>query len=52
MRNEYLRGDQTTWGNTDTGIKPLTFYEPDLQQRIAIREMGGGDEYNDFIIHL
>ena len=41
MRNEYLRGNQTTWANTDTRIRPLTFYEPDLRQRIAIRDMGG-----------
>ena len=50
---EYLRGNQTTWANTDTGISPLTSCEPDLQQRIAIREMeGGGGEFNDFINHL
>ena len=42
MRSEYLRGNQTTWGNTDTRILPVTFYEPDLQRRIAIREMGRG----------
>ena len=52
MRNEYLRGDQTTWANTDTGIRPLTFYEPDLHRRIAIRELGWGDEFNDFVNRL
>ena len=52
MRNEYLRGNTTTWSNTDTGIKPLTFYEQDLQQRIDIHELGGEEELNDFINHL
>ena len=56
MRNEYLNGNQTTWTNMDTGIKPLTFYEPDLQQRISIRELGcvwwWWGEFNDFINHL
>ena len=52
MRNEYLNGNQTTWTNTDTRIKPLTFYEPDIQQRIAIHELGGEEEFNDFANHL
>ena len=52
MRNEYLRGNQTTWANTDARIRPLTFYEPDLQRRIAIRELGEEDEFNDFTNHL
>ena len=52
MRNEYLRVNQTAWGNTDTRIRPLTFYEPDLQRRIAIREMGWGDAFNDSMDHL
>ena len=25
MRNEYLNGNQTTWNNTDTRVKPSTF---------------------------
>ena len=41
MRNGYLRGNHTTWANTDTRIRPLTFYEPDLQQRIDILEQRG-----------
>ena len=41
MRNEYLRGNQTTWANTDARIRPLTSYEPDLHRRIAIRELWG-----------
>ena len=52
MRNGYLNGNQTTRAHTDTRVKPLTFYEQDLHRRIAIREMGGGEEFNDFIIHL
>ena len=52
MRNEYLRGNTTTWNNTDTRIEPLEFYEQDSQQRIAIHEMGWGEELNDFINHL
>ena len=42
MRSEFLNRNQTTRANTDTRIKPQAFYEPDLQQRIAIRELGGG----------
>ena len=41
MRSEYLRGNQTTRANEDTRNRPLTFYEPDLQRRIVIPEMGG-----------
>ena len=52
MRNEYLRGNQTTRANTDARIRPLTFYEPDLHRRIAIPEMGRGDGFNHFINHL
>ena len=52
MRNEYLTGNQTTWRNTDTRIKQLTFCEQDLQRRIAILERGGGEGFNDFINHL
>ena len=52
MRNEYLRGNNTTWSNTDTRITPLTFYEQDLQHRIAIHDLGGEAEHNDFINHL
>ena len=52
MRNEYLDGNQTTWNNTDTRIKPSTFYEQDLHQRFAIRELGGREEFNDYINHL
>ena len=43
MRNGYLNGNQTTWNNTGTRIKPLAFYEQDLQRRIAIHELWGGD---------
>ena len=53
MRNGYLDGNQNTWTNTDTRIKPLTFYEPDLHRRISIHELGGGGPgFNDFINHL
>ena len=52
MRNAYLSGNQTTWANTDTRLRPLMFYEPDLHRRIAIHVMGGGGEFNDFINHL
>ena len=47
MRNGYLRGNQTAWANADTRIRPITFYEPHLQRRIAIREMGWEDAFND-----
>ena len=52
MRNGYLRGNQTARANTDTWIRPLTFYEPDLQRRIAILDLGGGDAFNDFTDRL
>ena len=52
MRNEYLTGNQTACTNTDTRIKPLTFYEQDSHRRLAIHEMGGGEEFNDYINHL
>ena len=52
MRNEYLTGNQANWANTDTRIKPLTFYEQDSHRRLAIHEMGGGEEFNDYINHL
>ena len=47
MRNEFLNRNQTTWANADTGVNPQTFYEPDLNQRIAIRGMGGDESFND-----
>ena len=52
MRNVYLRGNQTLRANTDARIRPLTFYEPDLQKRIAIHELEGGGEFNDFTNRL
>ena len=52
MRTEYLYGNRTTWTYTDTRIKPLTFYEQDLQHRIAIHELGGEEGFNDFANHL
>ena len=52
MRNAYLTGNRTTWDNTNTRIKPLTFYERDLQHRIDIHVMGWAAEFNDFINHL
>ena len=52
MSNEYLRWNQTTRANADTILRPLTFYEPDLQRRIAIHELGWEDEFNDFVNNL
>ena len=52
MRTEYLRSSQTAWANTYTRLRPLTFYEPDLHRRIAIRELGWEGKFNDFINHL
>ena len=41
MGNDILNQNQATWANTDTRINPQTFYEPTLNRKIAIREMGG-----------
>ena len=43
MRNEYIDGNQTARNNTDARVKPLAFNEQDLQRRIAIHELWGGD---------
>ena len=50
MRNELLNRNQTTWANADAMICPQTFYEPTINQQIAIRELGGA--FNDFMDHL
>ena len=42
MRNGLLNRNQTTWANTDTRLTPRDFYEPAINQKIAIRELGGG----------
>ena len=52
MRNEILNKNQTTWANADTRIKPRTFYAPGINRKISIREMGGGEAFNDFTDHL
>ena len=54
MRNELLNQNQTTWANADTRIIPLKFYEPTLNHRISIREMGVGGRgaFNDFMGRL
>ena len=52
MRNVILNRNPTTWRNTDTRLTPHAFYDPTLNQKIAIREMGGEEAFNDFADHL
>ena len=40
MRHGIPNRNKTTRPNTDTRINPKEFYEPGLNQKIAIREMG------------
>ena len=42
LGNGILNRNQTTWANTDTRLTPRSFYEPPINQKIAIRELGGG----------
>ena len=41
MRNVILDRNKTTWSNKDATLSPKEFYEPDINRRIAIREIGG-----------
>ena len=52
MRNAILNSNQTTRANTDTVINSQTFCEPDLNQQISIRSMGGEAAFNDFVDRL
>ena len=52
MRNKFLNRNKTTWANADTRVNPQTFYELGLNQKIAIREMGGDAAFSDFVDHL
>ena len=52
MRDEILNGNPTTRENTDTWVKSQTFYEPNLNRRIAIRDLGGEEAFNDFMDRL
>ena len=48
-----LNRNQTTWGNTGARLTPtLFFYEPTVNQKIAIRERGWEKEFNDSMGHL
>ena len=40
--NEILKRNPITWTNTDTRLSVRDFYENDLNQQIAINELGGG----------
>ena len=44
-RNEILKRNNITWANTDTRLSVRDFYEDDLNQQIAIDELGGGTSF-------
>ena len=52
MGNGISNRNQTTWANTDTRLTPRAFYEPAVNHRISIREMGGGESFNDSMRRL
>ena len=51
MRNVIPNRNITTWFNTDARLTPKTVYEPGINRKIAIRELGVV-AFNDFIGHL
>ena len=51
-RNEILQRNPTTWASTDTRVPIRDFYENDLNQQIAISELGRGKAYRDFLDHI
>merc|ERR1712112_36235 len=51
-RNEILTRNPITWTNTDTRLSIRDFYENDLNQQIAINELGGGQAFRDFLDHI
>ena len=48
MANGIPNRNPTTRANADTSLPPGEFYEPGLNQKVAIREMGV-EAFNDFI---
>ena len=48
MMNGISNRNKTTRPNAGTGLNPGEFYEQGVSQKIAIREMGGAESYNDF----
>ena len=49
MRNGILNRNKTTLPNTGAMHNPEEFYEPGINHRIAIREMGGVEAFNDCV---
>ena len=52
VRNEIPQWNPVTWTSTDTRLPIRDFYENDLNQQIAINELGGGQAYRDFLDHI
>ena len=50
-RNEILKRNPITWTTTDTRLSVRDFYENDLNQQIAINELGG-QAFRDFLDHI
>ena len=51
-RNEILTRNPITRTNTDTRLPIRDFYENDLNQQIAINELGGEQAFRDFLDHI
>ena len=51
-RNGMLNRKIIKWTSTDARLPIKEFYEADLNQQIAINELGGGKAYRDFLGHI
>ena len=51
-RTEIPNRNKKAWPITDARLTPGGFYEPDINHRIAIRDLGGVEAFNDFVEHL
>ena len=52
MPNGILSGMQTTWTSIDTRLNPLGYYDPELNQKIAIHGQEWTGDFNDFMEYL
>ena len=52
MRSEIPNRNKSTGPHTDTRLNSAEFYEPCLNRQIAIRELVGGEAFNDFMEHI